>query len=155
MALTYGQWSARKTTTTTSSLMSPRLTLVSFPLGSTAWIPENSGAFWPMLIFLLNLPARAGLATRARTARVRTVLRIAATPPGVQNPGRVGRRSVPDEAILNPNAARPSLGPSPGGWLPVAALAGPGHAQRNGRHWRAGCSDFLGLAPSPPCRPRL
>src|SRR6266550_1818167 len=67
-----------KTTTTTSSLMSPRFRLVSLsPM--TAGMPEKTGAGSPGPTFELYLPAaKAGLTAKARTARLRSVLRIGA-----------------------------------------------------------------------------
>src|SRR3954466_11089608 len=56
--------------------MSLRERLESTPSLVVAGMPENVGAFSPTETTLLNWPAKTGLATRARTAALRIILRI-------------------------------------------------------------------------------
>src|SRR5262245_53324133 len=58
----------------------------------TAGRPEKVGALSPGVMTLLNLPAKAGLATRARQARLRSSLRIGANSSGIL--GETGSRTI-------------------------------------------------------------
>src|SRR5208337_1450516 len=74
-ACTAGQWLARKTRTTTSSLRSDKERLVCSPLGEAAGIPEKSGALSPIFTALLKWSANTGTAN-ATTAKLRRIFRI-------------------------------------------------------------------------------
>src|SRR4051812_48560913 len=117
--MTTGQWLAWKTRTTTSSLISGRLMLASSPVGVEAAMPEKVGAWSPTLTFLLNLPASAGLAIRARAARDRANFRIDASPPswetGPCRRDEAGRSRPILEPIPLRTAGHPRVGPRLGG----------------------------------------